>query len=311
MNIGSTHAIGGKIEVETLSAVSVQFQPINSQNMEDVGKNVDQILEFMDRAVAGFPGLDLFVSPECALQGAHAVRWPEVLVDLDGPEVRRIRDKCREWRIWGIFGLLARNGDGKTARNMGILVSDRGEIVLEYVKMNPWIPGEITHPGWECPVAGGPKGSRIGILICSDGDFPEMWREAAFNGANIIVRISRYMAPWDKAWEITNKAGAYCNQCYVVTANSVGMDEEHSFFGRSMILNPDGAILTEAPYGVPGMIKADLYPQLIDQMRRKSVTGNFLYSFRHRGASCPDYEGEGDTRIRYNAYDPDKKPVLP
>lgn len=85
MNIGSTHSIGGKIEVETLSVVSVQLQPISSQSMDDVNKNVDQILEFMDRAVVGFPGLDLFVSPECALQGAHATRWPEVLVDLDGP----------------------------------------------------------------------------------------------------------------------------------------------------------------------------------------------------------------------------------
>lgn len=206
---------------------------------------------------------------------------------------------------------MVKNEDGKTGRNMGIMVNDRGEIALEYVKMNPWIPGEITYPGWQCPVAEGPKGSRIGIITCSDGDYPEMWREAAFNGANIIVRISHYMAPWDKAWEITNKAGAYFNQCYVVTANSVGMDEGYSFFGRSMILNPDGTIITEAPYGIPWLIKADLYPQLIDQMRRKSVTGNYLYAFRHRGASCPDFDGEGDARPRYNAYDPEKKPVLP
>ncbi len=309
MNIGSTHAIGGTMETQALSVVSVQLAPISAQSMEEVNKNVDQIIEFMDRASVGFPGVDLFVAPECCLQGYHPVKWLDVLVDLDGPEMQRLKDKCKELQVWAVFNPLVKNPDGAPF-NTAVLVNDQGEVVLRYNKMNPWIPGEPTHCGWECPVAEGPKGSRIGIIICADGDYPEIWREAAYNGANVIIRTSHYMAPWDKAWEITNKAGAYFNQCYVVTANSVGMDEAYSYFGRSMILGPDGNIISEAPIGLPWLIKADLYPQLIDQIRRKCVTNNFLYSYKHRGASCSDFDGAGDTELRYKAYKNwDKEPV--
>lgn len=314
MNIGSTHAIGGKIETEALSVVTTQFAPIDAQNMEEVNKNVDTLIDYMDKAACGFPGVDLFVSQECGLQGYHPTKWVDVLVDIDGPEIKRLRDKCKELQVWGIFNPMLKNGT-KAPTNTAIMINDKGDIVHKYVKMNPFIPAELTYPGWECPVTPGPKGSRIATIICADGDYPEIWREAAFNGANIIVRVSHYMAPWDRAWEITNKAGAYCNQCYVVGSNSVGVDASYAYFGRSMIINPDGTIITEAPVGIPWLTKADLYPQLVDAMRRKHVTNNFIYSFAHRGASCKDFDCVGDVECRYEAYKDWKKgkkdPVLP
>jgi|LSQX01.1.fsa_nt_gb amidase/formamidase len=312
MNIGSTHAINGKFDCEALSVVCAQFGPISATTMDDVNKNVDTIIEYMDRAACGFPGVDLFVSMECALQGFHPTEWSNVLVDLDGPQIQRLRDKCKELKMWGVFNPLVRQEDGKAGANMAIIVNDKGEIVHKYVKMNPWIPGEASYPGWECPVTPGPKGSRLATIICADGDYPEIWREAAFNGANVIIRVSHYMAPWDRAWEITNRAGAYFNQCYVVTANSVGIDEAYTYFGRSMIVNPDGTIIVEAPMGLPWLIKADIYPQIVDQIRRKSVTSNFMYAFKHRGGSCKDFDGVGDIECRYNAYkDWKKDPILP
>lgn len=292
MNIGSTHAINGKFECEAMSVVCVQYPPISAQTMEDVNRNVDTILEYMDRAAGGYPGLDLFISMECGLQG-FGPDWQKVLVDLDGPEIRRLCDKCAELGVWGIFNPLLTELNGHKGCNTCIMVNDKGEIVHKYVKNNPWIPGEPSFPGWECPVTPGPKGSRIATIICADGDYPEIWREAAVNGANVIVRVSHYMSPWDNAWEITNKMGAYCNQVYVCTANSVGIDECYTYFGRSMILNPDGTIICEAPMGVPWMIKADIYPAIVDQIHEKAVTSNFLYSYNHRGSGHPELGGLG------------------
>jgi len=62
MNIGSTHAIGGKIETETLSVVGAQVAPISAQTIDDVNKNVDQLIDYMNKAACGFPGFDLFTS---------------------------------------------------------------------------------------------------------------------------------------------------------------------------------------------------------------------------------------------------------
>jgi len=311
LNIGSTHAIGGKIETETLSAVVVQIEPISAQTLDDVNRNVDQLTDYMDKAACGFPGFDLFVSPECGLQGFHPTKWLEVLIDLDGPQINRLKDKCRELQVWGVFNPMTKSIRGHGGDNTAIIINDQGKIVHRYVKMNPWIPGEATYPGWECPVTPGPKGSRIATIICADGDYPEIWREAAFNGANVIIRVSHYMAPWDQAWEITNRAGAYCNQCYVVASNCVGLDEAYAYFGRSMVVNPDGTIIVEAAMGIPWIIKADIYPKLIDQIRRTCVTSNFMFSFRHRGAACADFK-VGDTECKYEAYkDWNKEPKLP
>jgi len=301
MNIGSTHAISGKFEVEAMSTICIQAPLISAQTMEDVNKNVDQMIEWMDRAVFGFPGVDLFVSMESSIQGFSPI-WDKVLVDLDGPEIQRLKDKCKDLGVYGVFNPLVREICGKKGCNTAIIINDQGEIIHEYVKMNPWIPGEPTHPGWDCKVVDGPKGSKLATIICADGDYPEVWREAACNGANVIIRVANYMTPYDRAWELTNKAGAYFNQVYVVAANSVGMDQAYSYLGRSMIVNPDGTVICEAPLGVPGMIKADLYPQIIDQIRKEAVTNNFVWTYKNRGASHPDFAGAGDTLDKYTAY---------
>ncbi len=302
MNVGDMYTVGGKVEVESLSVVCAQLAPINAQNMDDVEKNVDQILDYMDKASGGFPGYDMFVSSECALQGFHPAKWTDVLVDLDGPEIQRLRDKCKELEVWGVFNPLVRQKDGKAPANTAIIVNDKGDIVHEYVKMNPWIPGEPTYPGNKCPVTPGPKGSKLATIICFDGDFPEAWREAASNGANVIIRVSHYMGPIEFGWRLGNLAGAYFNRCYVVACNSIGIDEVYTYCGMSMVVDPEGKVITEAPIALPWLFKAELYPQLVDQIRSKYVTSNLLYSYKHRGASCKDFGGMGDLKSPYTTY---------
>lgn len=302
MNIGNTYCIHGKIETEVLSVVVAQFHPEDAGTWEEVDKNIDHIVEYMERAVSGFPGVDLIVTPEAAVQGMHATEWRNMLLDIKGPQIKRLCDKCKELDVWGIFNPWVRPSDGRFCSNLGILINNQGEIVLKYEKMNPWTPVEMTNAGSECPVVEGPKGSRIGIIICADGDYPEIWREAAVNGANVIVRISHYMSPWEQAMSITNKSGAYCNQCYVVSCSAVGIDDMYSYFGRSTIINPDGTEIIAAPSGTPAIIKADLYPGIIDHMRKYAVASNPLFTYNHRGASCPDYHGKGIEKMDYNAY---------
>lgn len=301
MNIGGTHAMSGKFEVQALSTVVIQVEPISAQTMEEVNANVDQLLRWMEKAVNGFPGLDILVTSEMALQGAGPF-MDDILLDIDGPELQRIKDKCRDLQIWAVVNPLLKAFEGEKCCNVAMLINDNGEVAMCYSKMNPWLPAEHSAPGHKCPVVDGPKGAKIGIIICADGDYPEAWREPAANGANIIIRVSHYMAPWDQAWEITNKAGAYFNQCYVVAANAVGIDEAYTFGGRSMILNPDGTIIVEAAKGIPWMIKADLYPQIVDHIRIERANHNFTWSYCHRGAAHPDYAGRGVSLGEYNAY---------
>ena len=255
MIIGSSHGIGGgPTQTEVLSTIVAQLEPIHATCMDEVNKNIDQIIQYMEIGARGFPGYDLFVSPEFGVQGMHPLERLKVVLTLDSPEVGRLKEACARLKVWGIFGVILKLEGHDAPGNCAIMINDEGEVVHQYCKMNPWIPTERHYPGWECPVTPGPKGSRIATIVCADGDYPEIWREAAYNGANVVVRITHYMNPLEEPWKLTNSCAAYCNQVYVVGANCYGMEHACAAFGNSMIVNPDGNIVTEAPMMVPYLL---------------------------------------------------------
>ena len=130
MNIGSTHAITGKFETEALSVVCLQTAPISAQTMDDVQKNTDTICDFMDKAVGGFPGVDLIVTIECGLQGfGPDVLTDNVLLDWDSPQIKQLQNKCRELDVWGVFDPIFKDVDGHKNCNTAIIINNEGEIV--------------------------------------------------------------------------------------------------------------------------------------------------------------------------------------
>jgi beta-ureidopropionase len=89
----------------------------------------------------------------------------------------------------------------------------------------------------------------IGMIICYDGDFPELSRLLAVKGAEIILRPSALLRSYD-IWYITNCARAYDNHVYVVATNAVGPDAGGSYyFGHSMIVTPIAWRLAQARGG--------------------------------------------------------------
>ena len=293
MNIGNLFAINGKIETEALSVVCVQYAPIGAQSSGEVAENTETVLDFIDQSVSAFPGVDLIVFPEACIQGFAPVNYEDAILDADSPHIERIKERCRVLSVWGVFNFLLWTKERLCYENTAYVINDLGETIYTYVKKYPWIPFENSRPGTCIDTCEGPKGAKLGIIICADGDYSEAWRDAAVSGANIIVRPAHYIDPFQNAWEITNRAGAFFNQVYVVAPNTSGMakNETRSCFGRSMILGPDGNIITEGAAGTVCLIKADLYPGIIDKMHEQAVHGNPLFSYDHRGASCPEESG--------------------
>ena len=103
----------------------------------------------------------------------------------------RVQAGLRDNRIWGCFSIMEYNPDGNPY-NSGIIIDDQGEIRLYYRKMHPWVPVEPWEPGdLGIPVCDGPNGSKIALIICHDGMFPEMARECAYKGAEIMYPHGR------------------------------------------------------------------------------------------------------------------------
>ena len=149
----------------TLHSILVQFAPKSAATMEDVNYNTDLILQWMDRAVTGYPGIDLVVFPECCFQGMHYTEYPKGALPWNSEPLRRVCAKCRELQVWGVFNPWIKPDDGRFIENTAILVNDEGEIVSTYVKMNPWVPYEPTVPGRGVSVVDGPKGAKIALMI--------------------------------------------------------------------------------------------------------------------------------------------------
>jgi formamidase len=180
------------------------------------------------------------VFPEYALHGLSMDTNPQIMCTMDGPEVAAFQQACAENRIWGCFSIMELNPAGMPF-NTGFVIDDRGEVRLYYRKMHPWVPVEPWEPGdVGIPVIEGPKGCKLALIICHDGMFPEMARECAYKGAEIMMRTAGYTAPIRNAWRFTNQANAFCNLMITANVCMSGSDGTFDSMGEAMIVNFDG-----------------------------------------------------------------------
>ena len=270
------------IQTEVLSVAVAQYGFTDAGSYDEVEENVNYIEHMVEKVVAGFPGVDLIVTPECSVQGVHAENWDKVLLKFSSPLIKRLQKICSEYSIWGVFNPWM-EGDGGRCENTVIIIDERGIIRHTYVKCYPWIPLEVCRPGNECPVCRGPKGSRIMTFLSSDGDYPEMWDIANQSDANVIIRLTHFMDPFRGPVWITNQGIAIKTGTYVINCNAVGLDDQYSYIGASSIADFNGNSIAEAPAGVAAVIKADLYPGIIDYYKREKRKANAHLETRVKG----------------------------
>jgi len=127
--------------------------------------------------------------------------------------------------------------------NTAFVISPEGEIVAKYRKMFPWLPYATgTTPGDQFCVFDIPNVGRFGLCICYDMWFPEVSRQLAWMGAEVIIQPT--LTPTsDRELELAMaRANGLFNQCYFVSVNGIG----EWGGGRSTIIDPDGRVLQEA-----------------------------------------------------------------
>jgi formamidase len=261
----------------------VQLQPPVVETPAQLAAQTERICAMVAKARRSMPTMDLVVFPEYSLHGLSMSTDPALMCRLGGPEVAVFGCACREQRIWGCFSIMEANPIGNPF-NSGLVIDDHGELALYYRKLHPWVPVEPWEPGdLGIPVCDGPKGAKIALIICHDGMFPEMAREAAYKGAEIMLRTAGYTAPIRHAWKISNQANAFSNLMATASVCLCGSDGTFNSMGEGMFCNFDGTMIAEGG-GVPDeIVTAELRPDLVREARRDWGVENNIFQFGHRG----------------------------
>ncbi len=261
----------------------VQLQNPDVSTPSQLAAQAQRIVELVGKARRNNPAMDLVVFPEYALHGLSMSTDDAIMCRLDGPEVAAFKAACVEHRIWGCFSIMEHNPEGNPY-NTGLIINDRGEVQLYYRKLHPWVPVEPWEPGnLGVPVCTGPKGVILSLLICHDGMFPEMAREAAYKGAEVIIRTAGYTAPIRHAWRVTNQSNAFQNLAQTASVCLCGTDGTFDSMGEGMFCDFDGTILVEGSHRPDEIITCEMRPDLVREARIHWGVENNIYQLGHRG----------------------------
>ena len=261
----------------------VQLQLPVVDTPADLAAQTRRIVQMVGKARRNSPNMDLVVFPEYSLHGLSMNTDPAIMCRLDGPEVAAMRAACIEQRIWGCFSIMEFNPNGNPY-NSGLIIDDRGQLALYYRKLHPWVPVEPWEPGNRgIPVIDGPRGARLALIICHDGMFPEMARECAYKGAEIMIRTAGYTAPIRHSWKITNQANAFQNLMITASVCLCGSDGTFDSMGEGMFVDFDGTPLVEGSSRPDEIITSEVRPDRVREARQHWGVENNPYQLYHRG----------------------------
>jgi predicted amidohydrolase len=228
-----------------------------------------------------------------AARGARLVALPEVFnwrgkrveeaaaaESLKGVTLTLMGGLARELEIHLVAGSITEDAPGQSKRyNTSVLIGPDGRQIAVYRKIHLFdvdLPGRVTIKESDVKLAGAEVVcaptplATIGLSVCYDVRFPELYRRLAFSGARIITIPSAFTFPTGEAhWEVLIRARAIENQCYVIAPAQFGPNV-HGFsdYGNSMIVDPWGRVLARAS-DMEGVVLAPVDLEYLERVRRE------------------------------------------
>jgi predicted amidohydrolase len=251
----------------------------------DLGQNLDRAEHWIGRAAAA--GAELIALPENFpyMRESEAAEHPAAQ-SLDGPIVQFLREQAKRHGVVLAGGTLPESIPGdRRVYNTAPLIDADGSVRAIYRKIHLFdveLPDATLResdgvaPGAELVVAETHAGI-VGLSVCYDVRFPELYRGLVERGARILLVPAAFTVPTGRDhWEVLLRARAIECQCFVLAAAQFGVhNRKRQSYGRSMIVHPWGTVLATVPDG-EGFAVADLDFEELERIRAT------LPSLRHR-----------------------------
>lgn len=199
----------------------------------------------------------------------------------DDAVVRGLRDLARELGVWLLIGSAivrsGHEGDDRAA-NRSLLIDDTGAVAATYDKLHVydvdlptgerWRESASVRPGDGAVVADTPWG-RLGLTICYDIRFPQLYRVLARAGASMIAVPAAFTVPTGEAhWETLLRARAIETGCWILAPAQAGVHEDgRRTWGRSTVVGPWGEVVARLDHEEPGVLFATLDLDAVDRAR--------------------------------------------
>ncbi|MDQ6841023.1 MAG: carbon-nitrogen hydrolase family protein, partial [Actinomycetota bacterium] len=230
-----------------LSIAALQIAPIKGDpeaTWVDFERRVITLRESLN-------GLQLVIAPELHLAaiGGFFDEQPGDAQRLAGTIPGALTDRlgaiARNTGLWLVPGSLYELGEDGGVYNTAVAISPEGELVVAYRKCFPWQPYEATVPGTRLATFEIPGVGTIGLAICHDGAFPEVFRALAWMGAEVVLQPTLTTTSDRETELVLARANAITNQLYVVNINA----PSPTGLGRSVIVDPEGLVRVQAGSG--------------------------------------------------------------
>jgi nitrilase len=245
----------------------------------DVARNLDTAASLIDEAAKA--GARLVALPEyfCHLGRRDTAKLAIAEADGDGPIHRLLADCARRAGVWVVGGTLPmRTADAQRVRNSCCVYAPDGRRVARYDKIHLFAydngrerydEGRVLEAG-DTPVAFDADGLRIGLSVCYDVRFPELYRALCRPPCDLLCVPSSFTYTTGLAhWELLLRARAVENQAYVIAPAQGGTHENgRRTYGHSLIVDPWGEVLAVRDEGA-GVVMAEINPARLDSVRQQ------------------------------------------
>lgn len=219
---------------------------------------------------AALPAGTLLLLPEMFATG-FTMNAPSVAETIDGATASFLSELARQYAIFIQAGVVIRDDTHPQPRNEALVFDPGGRRIARYAKMHLFsFAGEPTHyTAGDAPVVFDWGGATVAPAICYDLRFPELFRQAVRNQAQVLTIIACWPAPRDAHWLALLRARAIENQCFVAAVNRCGRDPSGlAYGGRSQIIDPRGAVVADAD-DQPCVIQAEIDLEAQSRYRRE------------------------------------------